>query len=584
MALTNRTPRTSTPRTALEETAWPRLDADMIETFRRHGRELTLGGGEVMFEVAEQSYDFIYVEEGSLDIVDRAEDRVVVHIEAGNFVGELGMLMGQKTFFAGIAGSASRVIVVPLRTLRDLIATVPEIADVIVTAFAARRRLLMEWGEGGLVILGTDGDAAALRLREFAGRSKTPYRWIDRHDEAAVNELASHCELPPKGVAAVIGRSRVLVSPSPRELALAMGLDLGADVAEPFDVVVVGAGPAGLASSVYAASEGLRVLAIEDTAIGGQAGTSSRIENYLGFPKGVSGAELAYLGEVQAVKFGARLTAPRRAVQLLQTPECFTLELDDGGTVMGRAVVLANGVQYRRLPLGRLEEFEGRGVYYAATDLEARFCRNTEVVIVGGGNSAGQAAMFLSRYANCAHVVVRGEGLAATMSSYLSERIESDDRIRLWTRSEISHLDGEEALGSVTIRNRDTGDEATIGTRALFIMIGAAPKTEWLGGQVALDEKGFVLTGRDAGADVDGYATSCPGVFAVGDVRSGSIKRVASAVGEGSVVISAVHAFLEQRRHRDAAAVGNGAPEYPVGGPYLTTFVGYGRASVFLSE
>ena len=506
--------------------------------------------------VAAPSYDFVYVVEGSVDIVDRAEDRVVVHIAAGNFVGELGMLMGQKTFFAGVIGADSRVIVVPLRALLTLIATVPEVADVVVTAFAARRRLLMEWGEGGLVVVGTDGDAAALRLLEFAGRSRMPHRWVDRGDEEAIAELSAYCRLPESGTAAVIGRSRVLVSPTPRELAVAMGLDLAADVTEPFDVVVIGAGPAGLASSVYAASEGLSVLAIEDTAIGGQAGTSSRIENYLGFPTGVAGAELAYLGEVQAVKFGARLTSPRRAVKLLWTSDRFTVELDDGQCVSGRAVILANGVQYRRLPLDRLEAFEGRGVYYAATDLEARFCRDTEVVIVGGGNSAGQAAMFLSRYATCTHVVVRGDGLAATMSSYLSERIANDDRIRLWTRSEISHLDGDDSLGAVTIRNRDTGVEATVGTRALFIMIGARPNTEWLGDLVALDEKGFVLTGRDAGADLDGYATSYPGVFAVGDVRSGSVKRVASAVGEGSVVISAVHAALEKQRRRD----GNGAP------------------------
>ncbi len=552
MALTNRIPRTSTPKTALEETAWPRLDEDTIDTFRRAGEERTVRAGDVLFEVAEPSYDFIYVVEGSVDIVDRAENRVIVHIEAGHFVGELGMLMGQKTFFAGVAGAESRVIVVALRKLLDLIATVPEVADIVVTAFAARRRLLMQWGEGGLVIVGTEDDASALRLREFAGRSRIPHRWIDRRDTEALAELTEYCELPESGAAAVIGRSRVLVSPSPRELAVALGLDLGADVTEPFDVVVVGAGPAGLAASVYAASEGLSVLAIEDTAIGGQAGTSSRIENYLGFPMGIAGSELAYLGEVQAVKFGARLTVPRRAVKLLSGPDCYTLELDDGRCVSGRSVVLANGVQYRRLPLDRLEEFEGRGVYYAATDLEARFCRDTEVVIIGGGNSAGQAAMFLSRYATCTHVVVRGDGLAATMSSYLSDRIESDDRIRLWTHSEISYLGGDDALTSATIRNRDTGEETTIGTRALFIMIGAAPKTEWLGGRVALDDKGFVLTGRDAGADLDGYATSCPGVFAVGDVRSGSVKRVASAVGEGSVVISAVHAFLDQRRRDEA--------------------------------
>ncbi len=544
MARIDRTPRTSTPRTTLEETAWIQLDQETIEILRIHGEERFFKAGDVFFDVGQQSYDFLYLAEGSLDIVDRSEDRVVVHIAAGNFVGELGMLMGQRTFFAGIIGSDARAIVVPRQEFINLIATVPKIGDVMITAFTARRRLLMEWGEGGLVIIGTDGDATALRLLEFAGRSRIPHRSVDRADKEAIEEISAYCQLPESGAAAVIGRSKVLVSPTPRELARAMGLDLAADLTDPFDVVVIGAGPAGLASSVYAASEGLDVLAIEDTAIGGQAGTSSRIENYLGFPSGISGAELAYLGEVQAVKFGARFTAPRRAVQLEKSSGSFLIELDDGQRVSGRTVILANGVQYRRLPLDRLEEFEGRGIYYAATELEARFCRGIEVIIVGGGNSAGQAAMFLSRYAECVHVVVRGDGLAATMSSYLSDRIENDDHIRLWTRSELSHLDGDDSLESVTIRNRDSGVETEVTTRALFIMIGAQPNTEWLGELVALDEKGFVLTGRDAGKDIYGFATSCPGIFAVGDVRSGSVKRVASAVGEGSVVISAVHAAL----------------------------------------
>ena len=334
-----------------------------------------------------------------------------------------------------------------------------------------------------------------------------------------------------------------------------MGLDLVADTHEVFDVLVVGAGPAGLAASVYAASEGLNVLAIEDTAIGGQAGTSSRIENYLGFPKGVSGAELAYRGEVQAVKFGARVTAPRRATSLHAKDGLYYVGLDDERCVRGRTVILANGVQYRRLPLDRLREFEGRGIYYAATDLEARFCHNTEAVIVGGGNSAGQAAMFLSRSAKRVHLVVRGEGLAATMSSYLSDRIENDKNIRMWTRTEVCALHGEEKLGCLTLCNRDTGEETDIQSEALFIMVGAAPNTDWLGDQIKLDEKCFILTGHDAGEGIRGFETSLPGVYAVGDIRAGSVKRVASAVGEGSVVVSAVHGYLEKCRRESPPPV-----------------------------
>lgn len=550
-------PRTSNPKSELEHLAWPQLAPELIELFRQHGECRTLRASDVLFDVGQESYDFIYIEQGTIEIIDRANDRMVVQINAGNFIGELGMLMGQKTFLAGIAGEDGHAIVIPQQTLSELVATVPEVGDAVVTAFAARRRQLMEWGEGGLVILGEEGGRSALRLLEFASRSQIPHRWVDRTDAAAVAELAQTCELPKSGTAGIIGRSEVLTEPSPRELAAALGLDLVADTEKLFDVLVIGAGPAGLAASVYAASEGLSVLAIEDTAIGGQAGTSSRIENYLGFPKGVSGAELAYLGEVQAVKFGARITVPRRATQLHKNGDLFKIVLDDERCVQGRSVIFANGVQYRRLPLENLESFEGRGVYYAATDLEARFCRDTQAVIVGGGNSAGQAAMFLSRYAKCTNLVVRGDGLSGTMSAYLSDRIVRDKRIKLWTQSEVSRLDGEDRLEQVTIRDRDSGHEQAIPTRALFIMIGAAPNTNWLNGQVALDDKGFILTGRDAGDDIEAYATSCPGIYAVGDIRSGSVKRVASVVGEGSVVVAAVHRFLDNVRRADVDKEGD---------------------------
>ena len=535
---------------ALELAAWPELDDAFVALLRQHGETRALNPGDVLFDLGQDSYDFIYIERGVVEIVDRADDRAVVRMEARSFLGELGMLMGQKPFFAAIGKEAGQIIVVPVATLRELVATVPEVGDIVVSSFTARRRLLMEWGEGGLTIVGDEDDSAALRLREFANRSKIPHRWIDRADSDALATLTETTKLPSAGTAAIVGRSEVLVDSTPRDLAEALGLDLVADTSEVFDVMVVGAGPAGLAASVYAASEGLSVLAIEDTAIGGQAGTSSRIENYLGFPRGVAGAELAYLGEVQAVKFGARITVPRRATTLRRENGVFAIGLDDGSQVQGHSVILANGVQYRRLPLAHLESLEGRGVYYAATDLEARFCRGTDAVIVGGGNSAGQAAMFLSRYAKCTHIVVRGEGLSSTMSAYLSDRIEQDPRIRLWTGSEICDLSGDDHLHQVTLRSRNDGALSEIETRALFIMIGAAPNTAWLDGQVDLDEQGFIRTGRDAGPGVPGFATTCPGIYAVGDIRSGSVKRVASAVGEGSVVVSTVYRYLEESRRR----------------------------------
>lgn len=550
----NPTRTSADPKSDLERVAWPKLDQATLDLLRRDGETREFNKGDILFEVGQDGYDFIYIERGAVEVIDRAGDHVIICIGAGNFMGEIGMLMGQKTFLAARACEDGQAIFVDPKKLHHLVATIPEIGDAVVTAFAARRRLLMEWGEGGLIIVSEHGEPCGLRLLEFATRSQIPHRAVCRDDAQALAEIADLCELPAQGTVAIVGNSRVVENPSPRELAEAMGLDLVADTKEIFDVLVVGAGPAGLAASVYAASEGLKVLAIEDTAIGGQAGTSSRIENYLGFPQGISGAELAYRGEVQAVKFGARITAPRRATSLNVGKEdgIFHVGLDDERCVRGRSIILANGVQYRRLPIDGLERLEGRGVYYAATELEARFCRDTEVVIVGGGNSAGQAAMFLSRTAKRVHIVVRGDGLAATMSSYLSDRIEKDDRIQLWTHTEVCRLSGEKKLECLTLCDNQSDKETDIRSNALFIMAGAAPNTDWLDGQINLDEKCFVLTGSEAGEGVHGFETSLRGVYAVGDIRAGSVKRVASAVGEGSVVVSAIHGYLDEFKRGQA--------------------------------
>ena len=317
---------------------------------------------------------------------------------------------------------------------------------------------------------------------------------------------------------------------------------------EAFDVLIVGGGPAGVAAGVYAGAEGLCALVIEDVAIGGQAGTSSRIENYMGFPTGISGADLVWRGEVQAMKFGTRFAMPRRAAQLDRLKDgSFCATFDTGARVRGKAVVVATGVQYRRLPIDRLEELEGAGIYYAATEIEARYCRGSEAIVIGGGNSAGQAAMFLSRSASHVRLLVRGTSLAASMSSYLSTRLEADPAITIQYESEISELHGHDHLSAVTVRNATTGAIERIDTRAVFVMVGAAPNTDWLSGLVNLDAKGFVLTGMNGDA-ASPFATSHPGIFAVGDVRAGSVKRVASSVGEGSVVISKVWEYLNQTR------------------------------------
>ncbi|MEL6681007.1 MAG: FAD-dependent oxidoreductase, partial [Pseudomonadota bacterium] len=338
----------------------------------------------------------------------------------------------------------------------------------------------------------------------------------------------------------ILRGEEVVARPDNPGIAYALGMALDVADGVQVDLTVIGAGPGGLAAAVYGASEGLKTVVIENTAIGGQAGTSSRIENYMGFPTGISGADLAYRGQIQAIKFGARFAAPRTARRLELTEDGYRIQLCNGNDICTKTIVIAAGVQYRKLPLARLEDFEGAGIYYAATDLEARFCANTEVVIVGGGNSAGQAAMFLCRYAKHVHVVVRRDGLGETMSSYLTQRLENDPTITIHTHSEVTQLDGDSVLSDVTLTNNLTGQTTVIPSRALFIMIGAAPFTDWLGGRVDLDEKGFVRTGPDVGGRSP-FETSCPGIYAIGDVRSGSVKRVASAVGEGSVVVSYVH-------------------------------------------
>ena len=525
----------------VELQAWAEFDEEGRGLLESVGDVIRPEPGELLWDAGD-AYDLYLVLAGGVCLVDRRGGRVRFVVEAGDFVGELGMLMGQPAFLAGVALAQTTLLRVPIVDLSRLVATSTELSDVLLSAFDARRRMLTRLGEGGLVLAGDD-DGDMHRLQEFAERNHVPYRTVLRSDPSAWSEVAATCALPETGAAVVTGRGRILTQPTTRDLAAAVGLDLsGLPDQARCDLLIVGAGPAGLAAAVYGASEGLDVVIVEDVALRGQAGTSSRIENYLGFPRGIAGSELARSAMLQAVKFGARFVSPRSVTRLSREPDGFQVRLDDHYDVTARAVVVASGVQYRRLELPGVAEFEGRGVYYAAPQLEARAGVGRNVVVVGGANSAGQAALFLAQQVDHVHVLIRRNSVTETMSSYLAQRLAHHDRITVHPRSHLTSVRGEKRLSELTWRDEQRQRGVRVEAGGLFLMIGAVPRTAWLrDAGVELDPKGFVTT-RDT------FATSVAGLFAVGDVRAGSVKRVASAVGEGSVVVSAVHSYLGGHR------------------------------------
>ena len=498
--------------------------------------------------------NFFVIESGTVAIVQGygAENRVIAIHGPHRFLGELSLLIGQRLYLTGVAREPGEVIQVPLGKLWALVGEDKAMSDLILGAFMARRSILINVGTG-IKLIGSRYSPDSRRLREFLARNRMPYVWVDLEVDDEAEALLSGLGVEASETPVVIASGgEILRNPSAAELGSAIGL--GSTGAPPAlcDVIVVGAGPAGLSAALYAASEGLDVQGVEAIATGGQAGTSSRIENYLGFPAGISGDELTQRATVQAGKFGARLTTPADAVGLKSTAERHEIQLSNGGTATGRTVVIATGAQYRRPEVPRLEEFEGVGVYYAATQAEAQLCAGEPVVIVGGGNSAGQAAMFLSETSPC-RLLIRGGDLGKSMSRYLVDQVERNDSIEVRPHSEVVELHGERELEAVTIANKQTADHARCKTRALFIFIGASPHTEWLHGQLSTDNAGFLLTGHDIQgedlAEFDGerplfLETSRPGIFAVGDVHSGSIKRVASAVGEGSMAVRLIHQRL----------------------------------------
>lgn len=519
-----------------------------VAALRAAGRPAHYAAGTFLVQPGDPVDRFVYVEDGEIEVVNpfTGDRQTTSTMGPTQFMSEISFLDGGNWSLPMRAVRDTRVTEVPRAAMLELMAAIPEMSDIVITVLAARRRRQLDMGEGTLVLIGEDEDRDVRRVAEFASRNRLPFASY-AVGSAEADEVATSCAIAPGRPAVIFGRDNVVEDPTPEKVARLLGVARDPTDCEAFDVLIVGGGPAGVAAGVYAGAEGLSALVVEDTAIGGQAGLSSRIENYLGFPTGISGADLVWRGEVQAMKFGTRFVMPRRIASLERLAGGgFCATFDNGHGVRAGAVVVATGVQYRRLPIERFARYEGAGVYYAATENEARYCKGSQAIVVGGGNSAGQAAMYLSRSADHVRLLVRGDSLALSMSSYLSSRLEAEPGITIEYGAEVVALHGEDKLGAVTIRNRADGGERRQDTCAMFVMVGAAPNTDWLSGLVALDDKGFVLTGDAVGADSP-YATSQPGIFAVGDVRAGSVKRVASSVGEGSVVISRVWSYLNRQ-------------------------------------
>ncbi len=539
----------------LKRRANSRLPERVVATLETRGERRSVAIGEKLYEVDDREYPFIYAVSATLQIRD--PDGLVLGVfEPGQFTGELGLLVGQTAFADCVVIAAGEVLLVVPQDISELVQVDPEVSDILLPAFSARRLLLVQRQQGTLTLIGREGAPGLQRVLEYAERNRIPYRWQATASSPDKDETHRH-DVAVSGVKVVVRGRHVLTDPSVAEVARALGLELAATEGEPLDLIIAGAGPAGLSAAVYGASEGLRTLLFDDVAIGGQSAASSRIENFLGFPTGVSGADLAFRAELQAIKFGARVAVPRRAQKLSVSdrPGLYEVTLDDNTRLLGRSIVIATGARYRKLGVPEEERFQGAGLYYAATELEARASKGREVVVVGGGNSAGQAAMFLATRASCVRLVHRGRDLSSTMSQYLIERLRRAVNVKIETDSQVVELCGDDHLQTVKIRDgQQQVLERSIG--GLFIMIGADPCSQWLQGAVRLDDRGFVLTGEACGVEApvpyNVFQTNLPGVFAVGDVRSGSVKRVASAVGEGSVVVQAIHGRLASLREATA--------------------------------
>ena len=529
---------------------FPQLDEDMARRVGTYGSEEDIKPGTLLFERGQRGVDFFLVLSGSIEIFAtdaHGQPNVLTVHRKRQFTGEMNLFNDRQILVSGRTGGDTRVVRVKRANFRRLVIGESDVGEVIMRAFILRRVGFIRHTQGGVVLLGPGHNGDMLRLQGFMTRNGYPHRVLDTEREADAAEVLQRFDVKADELPVVILPGEVaLRNPSTVILADALGLIETLDANTVYDVAVVGAGPAGLAAAVYAASEGLSTIVLESTAPGGQAGTSSKIENYLGFPTGISGQALAGRAQAQAQKFGARLAIARLVKGLACANRPYQLTLDGGHIVKACAIVVATGARYRKLDIENYSKYEGHGIHYAATAMEAQLCNGEEVAVVGGGNSAGQAAVFLSRSTRHVHILVRGAGLAATMSDYLVRRIEGTGNITVHPYTEITTLEGDPFLQRVSWVDRNSGKSEMLPIGNLFVMIGAEPNTEWIADCLSLDPKGFVVTGRDeqSRALASPFSTTQPGIFAVGDVRSGSVKRVASSVGEGSVVVQAIHQFL----------------------------------------
>jgi thioredoxin reductase (NADPH) len=542
------------------EKIFPKLTPAQLSRIAARGHVRSMEGGEVLYEQGYSAAPFFVVISGELEVVRPSVpvETIVTVYEPGQFTGEVGILSGRRSLFRVRTTKPGKVIELNRQQVLALIQTDAELGEILMRAFILRRVELIAAGVGDIVLVGSIYSASTHRIKEFLMRNGQPYSYMDLERDADVQNLMDSFQISAREIPVLICRGQlVLRNPSNQQIADCLGFNESIDQTHARDVVIIGAGPSGLAAAVYGASEGLDVMVLETGSPGGQAGSSSKIENYLGFPTGISGQDLAARAYNQAQKFGADILIAR-ATRLICDRKPYVIELESGARIPARTIVIATGAEYRRPPCKNLLRFEGAGVYYGATFVEAQLCGGEEVIVVGGGNSAGQAAVFLAETTKHVHMLVRSAGLAESMSRYLIRRIEETATIALRQYTEIVAVEGGDHLEFVRWRNNQTGQTEEHEIRHLFVMTGADPNTSWLDGCIALNDKGFIKTGIDLSSDNLGAAgwplarqpylleTSLPGVFAVGDVRGGSIKRVASAVGEGSIAISFVHKVLQE--------------------------------------